>query len=533
MSLFKHESFYIEIKDELFHIYRNNEEIYLIKYIENSITEEKSLINNCKYLNTVILSSSNKISIIITTKESELILYTLFNEEITNKITLINSLQNAKCIEIASVYNSLNIFYINNNTLYFRILNNKLILSPPLILDIIDIHSDPPFIIATGNTELSICYIKSGSPNLIGYREFDFKKNSWSNFNLLDSSYYLMKDYSFITVKDSIFYSFIFSKGDASVIRFGFGSKYNIKRDLIKENSNILSLNTVLLNTENKVNILYILDNVLKLKEIDLNCNSEHVIEIDILNTDNIKKSSFQSNNNIYTNFIFVIESENKTIYTDSYFFSKHLDKTTKNKIEFDTQLNNNLMINEINNYDKTSSKGIHLDLIQENMIKELSMKLKKYEEKLYLISINNAKNDERKNNLRSNIASLHQEITKKYDRITTLEKALTEKQNLINSYENKLKDLMNSEEALQAKELELEKKEAEILELRTLITEKDIENSNHLNEFKNLKEEIANLNNLIQDKTEEIDNIKNEQLILLQEKNKESFIKKIFKTGY
>ena len=38
MSLFKHESFYIEIKDELFHIYRNNEEIDLIKYIENSFT---------------------------------------------------------------------------------------------------------------------------------------------------------------------------------------------------------------------------------------------------------------------------------------------------------------------------------------------------------------------------------------------------------------------------------------------------------------------------------------------------------------
>ncbi len=529
MSLFKHESFFIEIKDELFHIYRNNEEIYLIKYTENSITEEKSLINNCKYLNTVILSSNNKISIIITTKESEIILYTLFNEEITNKITLINSLQNAKCIEIASVYNSLNIFYINNNTLYFRILNNKLILSPPLILDIIDIHCDPPFIITAGNTELSICYIKNGSPNLIGYREFDFKKNSWSNFNLLDSSYYLIEDYSFTIVKDNILYSFIFSKGYASVIRFGFGSKYNIKRDLIKENSNILSLNNILLKSKNKFAILYIVDNILKLKELDL----QYVTNIDIPIDGNITKSSFQSNNDIYTNFIFTLQYENTTIYTNSLFYNKYLNENSKVKTNFEIELNNNLITKEINAYDKSSNKDIVLDSVQENIIQELNMKLKKYEKKLYLISINNAKNDEKNNKFRSSITSLHEEITKKYNRITTLEKALTEKQNLINSYENKLKDLMNSAEALQSKELELEKKEAEILELKNLITEKDIENSNHLNEFKNLKEELDRLNSLIEEKTEEINNIKNEQLVFLQEKNKESFIKKIFKTGY
>ncbi|KOA20237.1 hypothetical protein CLHOM_14420 [Clostridium homopropionicum DSM 5847] len=534
MNSFKEETFLIEIKDELFYFYRNDEKIYLVKYKQNQLIEEKFIINNCKYLNNVILNHNNEISLIITSYETELILFTILNEEITNRITLIESLQNAKYVQIASVNNALNIFYINNNTLCFRILNNKLLLSPPLILDIIDKSCKPPFIINAENNELSICYIKNGYPNLIGYREFNFRKNSWSNFNVLDSAYFLIKDYSFIKFKEIIGYSFIFSKQNINnnLMRFGFGSKSNIKRDLIEEYSNIFSSNTIFLGLKNKFNLLYIVDNIIKLKEIDLNNNTEYIIDLDIFNIKNIKKFSFQSNNNIYTNFIFAIECENETIYTDNYFYRKHLDKSQKIEMNINNNYSaKNFTVKEIDSYE-IANKDMYLNPIQENIVEELNIKLKKYEEKLNLISKNKAKNDEEKNKLRLGMASLYEEITKKYNRINTLEKALTEKQNLIFSYEKKLKDLTSSTSKLQNKELELGKKEEEILELKKLITEKDMERSNYSNELKNLKEEIAKLNRLVKDKTEEINNLKT-QLNFLEEKNKESFIKKIFKTGY
>lgn len=534
MNSFKEETFYIEIKDGLFHFYRNGDKIFLAKYKQNQLIDEKFIINNCKYLNNVILNHNNEISLIITSYETELILFTILNEEIINRITLMQSMQNAKYIQIASVNNALNIFYINNNTLCFRILNNKLLLSPPLILDILDITCKPPFIINAENNELSICYIKNGYPNLIGYREFDFRKNSWSNFNVLDSAHFLIEDYNFIKFKEIVGYSFIFSKQNAntSLIKFGCGSKLNIKRYSIEEDSNIFSSNTIFFALKNKFNLLHIVDNVVKLKEIDLNNNTEYIIDVDIFNIEAIKKFSFQSNNNIYTNFIFAIECENETIYTDSYFYKKYLDKSKKVEMNInDIHSSKNFIVPELDSYE-IANKDMCLNPMQENIVERLNIKLKKYEERLNLISKSKAKNDEEKNKLRLGMASLYEEITKKYNRINILEKALTEKQNLILSYENKFKDLTSSKSKLQNKELELEKKEEELLELKKLITEKDMERSNYSNELKSLKEEIAKLNSLVIDKTEEITNLKI-QLNFLEEKNKESFIKKIFKTGY
>lgn len=535
MNSFKRENFFLEINNELLKFYRKDEEVFLVKYKDREIVEEKPILNNCYYLNNVILSKDNKISIIFTDKKGELILCTIFEEKISNKPTLMKSLLNTKYIEIISVNNSLNIFYVNyssNNAavLCFRILNNRLILSPPLILDTINIKGDLPFIISVNNNQLSVCYIKNAYPNLIGYRKFDYKKNSWSNFNLLDSSYYQIEDYCFTTLKDTIAYTFTFLKNENGYIRFGFGVNDDIKRDMIEEKEQLIYGGNVILDANDKLNIEYIVNNTMKLKEMNLIQRTRDITEIDLVKVVDIEKYPFQSNNEVSTNFIIIVICEKKVIYTDSCFYEKHLNKRNKELISINSSLSERLLaLEEEDIYDKILKEDMKSSLLQEKIIKELATRLKKYEERFKIVSMNSRKNDDEKNKLRLNIVSLHEEMTKRYNRINVLEKALGEKQSLIVSYENKIKELKDSMRELEAQRYELEEKEAEVLELKEIIAKSDTEKTNYLNEAKELRNQINDLNNLLKDKTEEVENLKN-QFAVLEQKSNESFIKKLFK---
>lgn len=534
MDSLKEENFFVEVDEEIFWFYRDKEEVYLVKYKDNEVIEEKTMINQCSRLNSVILSTDRRISMIITNKEGELILYTVFNDEIVDKIILLRTSFNNKHIQIASLNNSLNIFYIseNNNgsTLCFRILNNKLVLSPPLILENLNIKSEIPFIVSVDNNRLRLCYVRNGYPNLIGYRNFDFKKNSWSNFTPVDSSYYPVQEYSFATLKDTIAYSFTFLKQQKPYIRFGFGAD-EIKRDMIEESSNSIDVNNIALISESTLNITYIADNILKLKEMKLNGSTKTTEEIYLIKSLHKNKYSFQSSNNIYTNFITKVTCEDKVVHTSSSFYYKYLNRNSEEVIKVNSITDRNLTLEGTENPYKLLTQDITNNVTQEGMLQELNVKLKRYEEKLKLISKNGMKWNDEKNKLRLNITSLHEEINKKYTRINTLEKALTEKQNLILSYETRLKELTDSMKELQSKGYELEKKQEEVLKLKELIAESNTEKTSYLNETKELKNEVNNLNSIIKNKTEEVISLKN-QLAVLEEKNKESFIRKLFKSG-
>jgi hypothetical protein len=534
MDSLREENFFVEIDEEMFRFYREKEEVYLVKYKENEAVEEKSIINQCRHLNSVILSTDRKISVIVTSKEGELILYTMSRDEIVDKVTLLRASFNSKYIQIASVNDSLNIFYIseNNNvsTLCFRILNSKLILSPPLVLENLNIISKIPFIVSVDNNKLRLCYVKTGYPSFIGYRSFDFKKTSWSNFNTIDSSYYPIQDYSFATSKETVAYSFTFVKQQKPYVRFGFGAD-EIKRDMIDEFGDSIDISNVALTSENNLCITYIVDNTLKLKEMKLNGSTKTTEEIYLSKVREGNKYSFQSNNNIYTNFIIKVTCEDKIVYTDSYFYDKHLNRNGEEIMKVNSFPDKNLILGGTENSYRLLTQDMNSNLTQEGMLQELNVKLKRYEEKLKLISKNSMKWDDEKNKLRLNITSLHEEINKKYTRINTLEKALTEKQNLILSYEAKLKELMDSMKELQSKGYELEKKQEEILKLKELIAESNSEKTNYLNESKELKNEVNSLSNIIKNKTEEVTILKN-QIAVLEEKNKESFIRKLFKSG-
>ncbi|PRR76675.1 ATP-binding protein [Clostridium thermopalmarium] len=535
MNSFKRENFFVEINNELLKFYRKDEEVFLVKYKDREIVEEKPILNNCYYLNNVILTKDNNISIIFTNKTGNLILCTMFEEKISNKITLMKSLLNTKYIEVASVNNSLNIFYVtynSNNTavLCFRILNNRLVLSPPLILDTINIKGDFPFIVSVNNNQLSVCYIKNSYPNLIGYRKFDCKKNSWSNFYLLDSSYYEIEDYCFATLNDTIAYAFTFFKNENWYIRFGFGDNDDIKRDMIEERNQSIYGSNIILYSNDKMNVEYIANNTIKLKEMNLFKKTRNISELNLIKVLDIEKYPFQSDNKISTNFIIIVICDEKIIYTDSCFYEEYLNNRNREHISPNKSLDERLLaIEQEDIYNKILNEDIRSNILQEKIIKELTARLKQYEERFKIVSMRSRQSDKEKNKLRLNIASLHEEMTKRYNRINVLEKALGEKQSLIASYENKIKELKDSMKELEARKYELEEKEAEVLELKQIVAQSNAEKINYLNETKELRNQIDNLNNILKDKTEEVENLKN-QFAALKEKNNESFIKKLFK---
>lgn len=164
MDYHEEENFWIELKNNLLNFYKKDNKIYLAKYEEHKLIEERVIIDKCKILNSVILSKDENISLIYINLKGELFLSNFSDDTLDSSMVLTRSVSQNNYMQIASVNNSLNIFYINEvntiSTICFRILSNKLILTPTVIIDGIDTKREVPYIISASDNELAICYVK-------------------------------------------------------------------------------------------------------------------------------------------------------------------------------------------------------------------------------------------------------------------------------------------------------------------------------------------------------------------------------------
>ena len=112
MKVYDLERFCIEQEDKINCFYRNDKEIFISQYKEHQLIYEKSLINDCKILNNVILNLDNSIAIIYINLNGDLILCKLIDDELQSPILLTKLVSKYKSIQIASLNNMLNIFYI-------------------------------------------------------------------------------------------------------------------------------------------------------------------------------------------------------------------------------------------------------------------------------------------------------------------------------------------------------------------------------------------------------------------------------------
>lgn len=596
MDCYESENFWIELKNSLLNFYNKDNKIYLAKYEDHKFVEENIIIDKCEILNTVILSTDGTISLIYINLKGELFLSNFIDDKLKNSVILTRAVSKNNYMKIASVNNSLNIFYINEvntiSTICFRVLSNKLTLTPAVIIDGVDTKRDIPYIISASDNGLAICYVKIGYPNSIGYRTYDIKRNSWSSFKELDQCNFPIDNFDFVVKGDTIAYSYTFTSYRRANIVCGIGNE-NIKNNTIQEAEPIIKLSDIYISEDNKLYLVYLIGDILKIKELEVNREVRFIDDMKLKNITYYKKYSYACDKKISKNSIIIIKSNNLDIYTDSNFIKSIAIEKYKSTMKFPNFVKDAIVTDEDLN-DSISAFNISDNEIDREAIKPFVSKIKGYESIINNLTEKFMMADEEKKKLIENINYLNTQLTQKNYQINSLQGALTEKKISVGEYESRINELTRT----------LNKKEEKVIDpelnrLREIVNKNEVEKNNYLNIIKekdikiteinenlsnkvievqqlveqnkrideNSKIESSNLNNRILVLQEEINNINGEktsylrtiellkdninklneiitsnnseintlkdQITLLEDRNNnDSFIKKLFKTG-
>lgn len=575
MDYHEEENFWIELKNNLLNFYKKDNKIYLAKYEEHKLIEERVIIDKCKILNSVILSKDENISLIYINLKGELFLSNFSDDTLDSSMVLTRSVSQNNYMQIASVNNSLNIFYINEvntiSTICFRILSNKLILTPTVIIDGIDTKREVPYIISASDNELAICYVKIGYPNCIGYRVYDIKRNSWSSFKELDKCNYPINNFDFVVKRDTIAYSYTFTTYRRANIVCGIG-KENIENKNIQEAEPNVELSDIYISEDNKMYLIYLIGDVLKIKELEMNREIKFIDDIKLNNINYYKKYSYSCDKDILKNSMLIIKSDYGDIYTDSNFIKNITIEKYKANINLPEFINNAVITDEDLN-ENIIKFNINNEMVDKEYLKAFLSKIKGYE-----IIINNLTEkfiiaDEEKKKLMENINYLNTQLNQKSYQINNLQNVLAQNKASVGEYRVKIDELTRSlnkkeekvadpelirlkeivtkkeeeksnyiniinekdkniKEISENKKVEISRLNNEILRLQEEYKKLNLEKSSYLNEINSLKSNIEVLNDIIDDNNNEINSLKQEVAFLEDKSNNDSFIKKLFKTG-
>ena len=575
MDYHEEENFWIELKNNLLNFYKKDNKIYLAKYEEHKLIEERVIIDKCKILNSVILSKDENISLIYINLKGELFLSNFSDDTLDSSMVLTRSVSQNNYMQIASVNNSLNIFYINEvntiSTICFRILSNKLILTPTVIIDGIDTKREVPYIISASDNELAICYVKIGYPNCIGYRVYDIKRNSWSSFKELDKCNYPINNFDFVVKRDTIAYSYTFTTYRRANIVCGIG-KENIENKNIQEAEPNVELSDIYISEDNMMYLIYLIGDVLKIKELEMNGEIKFIDDIKLNNINYYKKYSYSCDKDILKNSMLIIKSDYGDIYTDSNFIKNITIEKYKANINLPEFINNAVITDEDLN-ENIIKFNINDEMADKEYLKAFLSKIKGYE-----IIINNLTEkfiiaDEEKKKLMENINYLNTQLNQKSYQINNLQNVLAQNKASVGEYRVKIDELTRSlnkkeekvadpelirlkeivtkkeeeksnyiniinekdkniKEISENKKVEISRLNNEILRLQEEYKKLNLEKSSYLNEINSLKSNIEVLNDIIDDNNNEINSLKQEVAFLEDKSNNDSFIKKLFKTG-
>ena len=196
------DGFCIKQEEKINYIHKVNDEVIINEYINHELTFEQTILNDCKLLKNVILNLDKGLYIIYINLKEQLILTVFKDNKIQNSMILTKGLLEYNKIQIVSLNNMLNIFYIKKfnkrNVLCFRRLNNNLIMSTEITMDILEENLDVPYIVNIKDGILSIAYVKAAKLNYVGYRLFINAEDKWSEFIILDANSNEIEDINFI-----------------------------------------------------------------------------------------------------------------------------------------------------------------------------------------------------------------------------------------------------------------------------------------------------------------------------------------------
>lgn len=443
----KYNEYALEIGNSIWYIYHNESQVCLRTFDNNGFSNEKVIIDSCKALLSVILTKNDTIYIFTQNLNNSIIMHCMIDETLTSSIITNNHLA-SDYIEIISLNNYLNIIYSkatdNTTFLYHRLITSDLKLTSPLMLDIIDNSIPYSFITCTVGNNIYLCYNKKMKNSCLGFRKYDAIKNNWEGFNLLDTSYLPIEDYSFIVADGEVLsYCYKINSQKKGQLKYGYGIPSKMVRSSINSNSRILACSTAFFH--GKFFFTTVTDQVISTRIVDFLKGESGSDNIELEANNVIFKVNYQTNNPIVVNNIFFSKNNNgNLIIGSSYFFDISLSNKEKSDDKSDPINDNSLKMNALKliEYEKQLFEKQQQINTLENTIKDLKYKAALSEDKMKNLSKATNINDEENLKLKTNIASLYQNLLNKENKITDLEKRLADKHSAVSTYKNKIDEL-------------------------------------------------------------------------------------------
>ncbi|MBK1812970.1 hypothetical protein JHL18_20305 [Clostridium sp. YIM B02505] len=443
----KYNEYALEIGNSIWYFYQNESQVCLRTFDDNGFGNERVIIDSCKTLLSVILTKNDAIYIFTQNLSNSIIMHCMIDENLTSSIITNNHLA-SDYIQIISLNNYLNIIYSkttdNTTFLYHRLITSDLKLTSPLMLDIIDNSIPYSFISCTVGNNIYLCYNKKMKNSCLGFRKYDAVKNNWEGFNILDTSYLPIEDYSFIVADGEVLsYCYKINSQKRGQLKYGYGIPTNMVRSSVNSNSRLLACSTAFFH--GKFFFTSVTDQVISTKIVDFLKGESGSNNIQLETNNVIFKVNYQTNNPMIVNNIFF--SKNTTgnlILGSSYYFNISLSDKERSDDSADTISDNSLKMNALKliEYEKQLfEKQQHINTL-ENTIKDLKYKTTLNEDKMKNLSKATNINDEENLKLKANIASLYQNLLNKENKISDLEKRLADKHSSVSTYKNKIEEL-------------------------------------------------------------------------------------------
>ena len=536
----KYNEYALEIGTSIWYIYQNESQVCLRTFDDNGFGNERIIIDSCKALLSVILTKNDTIYIFTQNLNNSIIMHCMVDETLTSSIITNNHLA-SDYIEIISLNNYLNIIYSkttdNTTFLYHRLITSDLKLTSPLMLDLIDNSIPYSFISCTVGNNIYLCYNKKMKNSCLGFRKYDAVKNNWEGFNILDTSYLPIEDYSFIVADGEVLsYCYKINSQKRGHLKYGYGIPSNMVRSSINSKSRLLACSTAFFH--GKFFFTSVTDQSISTKIVDFLKGESGSNDIQLEPNNIIFKVNYQTNNPIVVNNIFFSKNnKDNLIIGSSYYFDISLFDKEKSDDKTDLVSDNSLKMNALKliEYEKQLfEKQQHINTL-ENTIKDLKYKVTLNEDKMKNLSKATNINDEENLKLKANIASLYQNLLNKENKITDLEKRLADKHSAVSTYKNKIEELNKVISNLD-NQVNTYKSNSSLNQLQSLKSAEANQIATLTQTIETLKEQIASkektLSSLTQKNLELLNQVNNlnsaiEELSAKQKKS--SFIKRIF----
>ena len=509
------DGFCIKQEEKINYIHKVNDEVIINEYINHELTFEQTILNDCKLLKNVILNLDKGLYIIYINLKEQLILTVFKDNKIQNSMILTKGLLEYNKIQIVSLNNMLNIFYIKKfnkrNVLCFRRLNNNLIMSTEITMDILEENLDVPYIVNIKDGILSIAYVKAAKLNYVGYRLFINAEDKWSEFIILDANSNEIEDINFIKDNNYIAYTYIFRESDNFNLVFGVGDSEIRKRTIDRRNKDIRFAN-IQISNNGKLNVITISENKIKIIKEDCFNSAELLLESNLKNIDKIEKCYFEFNNELLKNRIIIFKTKDGEIFTDEDFIQNKADKLIEQDKEDNSEENESLEKNNIIITEQELENEIKEKTIDKEYVNKLIVKIESYEEIINKFMDKFTEIEDDREKLLENIDLLNDKIKQKNIQINEIEIKLSESQDSIEEYKAKINDIEGLNKSL------LQDHSDEIVNLKQIIKQKEDEiktcneNVQDMKESKNKSEKIVKENLIeISSLNERIEKYKNE----------------------